>query len=218
MALTVPLSILAYPLQLFDENGVPLAGGKVTFLAAGTTDPADTYADVNGDATNTNPVILDSTGSAAVFLGPILYDISVTDSDDVAQPHLAREGVGNPGQILGASSGNIQAQGSKNVDSGYTILSTDNLVTMINTSAANPSLLNFPAASSRVGTSGNGLALTVKNISIHPMSCVPNGADAMENDTTPYTIPGATGTLFPTATWVSDGVSAWWIIGGIGIT
>lgn len=219
MALSVPLSILAYPLQLTDADGNPLAGGKVTFKAAGTTDNADTFGDCQGDSTNTNPVILDSAGAAAVFLAPILYDISVTDADDVSQPHLDREGVGNPGQIFASSSGTVASEGSKNVDSGYTVLSTDNLVTVSNASNTNPAVINLPAASSRVaGGTTTGLALTIKNLGVFPLNITPNGSDAIENDTVAYSIPAATLPLIPTLTLVSDGTSAWWVVGGIGIT
>lgn len=52
-----------------DDNGVPLVGGLLHTYEPGTgvTTPKDTYADANGDATNTNPIVLDSRGEATIF-------------------------------------------------------------------------------------------------------------------------------------------------------
>lgn len=48
--------------QFFDNNGVPLAGGKIYTYAAGTTTPLTTYTARDGLTANTNPIILDSAG------------------------------------------------------------------------------------------------------------------------------------------------------------
>lgn len=48
--------------QFFDNNGVPLAGGKLYTYAAGTTTPAATYTSNTGLTPNANPIILDSAG------------------------------------------------------------------------------------------------------------------------------------------------------------
>ena len=58
-----------------DPNGYPLANGCVFFYAAGTSTPQATYTDSTGTTPNPNPVILDSTGSATIWLGPQLYKI-----------------------------------------------------------------------------------------------------------------------------------------------
>jgi hypothetical protein len=47
--------------QFFDNNGNPLAGGKIYTYVAGTTTPATTYASSTGTA-NANPIVLDSAG------------------------------------------------------------------------------------------------------------------------------------------------------------
>lgn len=56
--------------QFFDNNGVPLAGGKLYSYAAGTTTPAATYTSAAGTTANTNPIILDAAGrtSSEVWL------------------------------------------------------------------------------------------------------------------------------------------------------
>lgn len=55
-------------LQFFGSDGLPLVGGKLYTYAAGTTTPLATYTDYTGVTQNTNPVILDSSGQASVWL------------------------------------------------------------------------------------------------------------------------------------------------------
>lgn len=70
-------------LQFFTEGGIPLAGGKLYSYAAGTTTPLATYTTSTGTQNNTNPIILDSRGEAAVWLGAASYKLKLTDSTDV---------------------------------------------------------------------------------------------------------------------------------------
>ena len=70
-------------LQFFTEGGIPLAGGKLYSYVAGTTTPLATYTTSSGLQNNTNPVILDSRGEAAVWLGSAYYKMTLTDSNDV---------------------------------------------------------------------------------------------------------------------------------------
>jgi len=61
--MTVQLSMFAgVGAQIFDTNGVPLAGGKIYSYQAGTTTPQTTYTTSAGTAAHTNPIILDSGG------------------------------------------------------------------------------------------------------------------------------------------------------------
>jgi hypothetical protein len=70
-------------LQFFTEGGIPLAGGKLYSYAAGTTTPLATYTTSTGIQNNTNPIILDSRGEAAVWLDAASYKLTLTDSNDV---------------------------------------------------------------------------------------------------------------------------------------
>ncbi len=56
-----------------DPNGVPLAGGCIFTYQGGTTTPLATYTDSTGGTANPNPVVLDSTGSATMWLGANTY-------------------------------------------------------------------------------------------------------------------------------------------------
>ena len=48
--------------QFFDNNGVPLAGGKIYTYEAGTSTPLATYTSSTGNTAHTNPIVLDSAG------------------------------------------------------------------------------------------------------------------------------------------------------------
>jgi len=51
-----------FTFQFFDDNGAPLAGGKIYSYEAGTTTPKATYTDDTEATPNSNPVVLDSAG------------------------------------------------------------------------------------------------------------------------------------------------------------
>ena len=67
--------------QLFDNNGDPLAGGKVTFYEPGTTTEKDVYTDSTLVTAHANPVILDANGRKAIWLNGD-YKVKVEDSLD----------------------------------------------------------------------------------------------------------------------------------------
>lgn len=68
--------------QFFDDNGDPLALGKVYTYEPGTTTPKASYSDSNGATANTNPVILNARGEASIYLDGS-YKIVVKTSADV---------------------------------------------------------------------------------------------------------------------------------------
>jgi hypothetical protein len=75
-----PLAVL----QLFDDLGGVLAGGKVHSFAAGTTTPKTTWTDSTGATPNANPVILDSAGRAEIWLTEgEAYKFVIRDASDV---------------------------------------------------------------------------------------------------------------------------------------
>lgn len=80
-------SLAPYPvLQFFDNDGAPLALGKLYTCTVGSTcpgTPQSSYTTSTGTAA-TNPVILDSSGRAAVFLSSTAcYKLVLKDSADV---------------------------------------------------------------------------------------------------------------------------------------
>lgn len=66
-----------------DANGNPLAGGLIYTYQSGTTTPQATYTDEGGETENENPVELDASGYAPMWLDPELsYKFIIADSDD----------------------------------------------------------------------------------------------------------------------------------------
>jgi hypothetical protein len=55
-------------IQFFDDNGDPLANGKLYTYTAGTTTPKSTYTTAAATVANANPIVLDSAGRAVAFL------------------------------------------------------------------------------------------------------------------------------------------------------
>jgi hypothetical protein len=75
-----------------DTNGLPLAGGKLYSYQAGTSTPQPTYTDSTGVTPNANPVILDATGRAPIWLDVSLsYKFVLTDSSD--NPIYTEDGI-----------------------------------------------------------------------------------------------------------------------------
>jgi hypothetical protein len=77
------MAVLMTPpfMQFDDDNGSPLAGGKIYTYAAGTTTPKATYTDASGNIAAQNPIILDSAGRSVVWvLGS--YKFTITDAND----------------------------------------------------------------------------------------------------------------------------------------
>ena len=67
--------------KFFDNNGAPLANGKVYTYQAGTTTPVATYTDSTGGTTNTNPIILNARGECEIWLLPnVAYKFVLQDS------------------------------------------------------------------------------------------------------------------------------------------
>ena len=85
--MTVDISVLGGAgWQFFDNNGVPLAGGKLYTYAAGTTTPAVTYTSNTGATPHANPIILDSAGrvSSEIWLTTsATYKFVLTTSNDI---------------------------------------------------------------------------------------------------------------------------------------
>lgn len=68
--------------QFEDTNGAPLSGGKLYVYEAGTSTPKDTYTSAALTTTNDNPIVLNSSGEADVWLiEGELYKFVLKDAD-----------------------------------------------------------------------------------------------------------------------------------------
>lgn len=92
-----------------DANGAPLALGKVYTYLAGTLTPQATYTNQGGGTPNANPVILDGSGRASIWLDPTLsYRFITKDSGDVLAADGDIDNIRSPDYLTGqlsASSG-----------------------------------------------------------------------------------------------------------------
>jgi hypothetical protein len=72
--------------QFFYNNGLVLAGGKITTVTAGTTTPKTTYQDIGGITPHLNPIELTASGTipAEIWGTTGAYDLIITDADDNA--------------------------------------------------------------------------------------------------------------------------------------
>ena len=89
--------------QQFNQNGVPLTGGKLFVYSAGTTTKATTFTDSTGAVPNTNPIILDANGQASVWLDPTKYYKFIlspsTDTDPPTNPYWTVDNVAAPAPV-----------------------------------------------------------------------------------------------------------------------
>jgi len=67
--------------QFFGTGGLPLAGGKLYTYAAGTSTPKATYTTAAATVENANPIILDASGRATLFIDGS-YKYVLNDADD----------------------------------------------------------------------------------------------------------------------------------------
>jgi hypothetical protein len=96
--------------QFVDQNGVPLAGGTVTFYIPNTTTPKDTWQNSGQSILNSNPVTLDSAGRAIIY-GSGSYRQVVKDSaGNLVWDQVTAEPGAGPISFGGTSSGTVNAQ------------------------------------------------------------------------------------------------------------
>lgn len=88
--------------QFFDNNGVPLAGGKLYSYEAGTTTPQPTYTTSAGNVARSNPIVLDSAGrvpsGGEIWITSQAYKFVLNTSADVllaTYDNIVGQGVGS---------------------------------------------------------------------------------------------------------------------------
>ena len=192
--------ILADPRwQAFDGDGEPLAGAKLYAWETGGafSTPQALYSSSALTVALANPVVADADGRfAAMFMLPIGYDLQLKTSADVLV--WSALNIIDIGQTYLSDLGITMGTGARDQVSGYTVLSSDNLVTMDSTST-NPCIVNLQPAADR------GFMLTIKNVGPNPLAVTPDGAEAIDDVTGAFTVPAASSPTFPSILLVSDG-------------
>lgn len=169
-----------------DANGEPLAGGKLYTYEAGTTTPLATYTDSTGGTANANPVILDSSGRANVWLDAAAYKLVLYDANDVL--------VWSVDNVLGGIDDSF-VNGVLQKTATYTIKTSDagKLINFTNTASSN---CIFPLAAS----AGEGFYVVIRNSGTANINLNPSGGELIDGDTRVYLPVGAS------CVAVSDGV------------
>lgn len=185
MALLSPFG----PFRAFDSNGDPLNGGKLYTYEAGTSTPKATYTNAGGAVSNANPVILDASGYANVWLGTGGYKFILKDSAD------------NTLWTIDDIGGDTQnAFGSQIIvtSSNTTITSAYKNAAIIATAALT---LSLPSAAS----AGQGFYFTIRNYGTTGNITVdPNGAEFIDGASTLTIYPGESAIIICTGVvWYS---------------
>lgn len=112
--------------QLFDNNGNPLAGGKIFTYLAGTTTNATVYTNSAGNIAHSNPIILDGAGrvpSGEIWLTDgITYKFVVQDS--------ANNLIGTYDNLTGINSNFVAFTNSQEIQTATAGQTVFNLTTM----------------------------------------------------------------------------------------
>src|SRR6185369_16965072 len=113
---------------LSDADGLPLAGGFIRFFIVGTATPKNVFHDEDMLTAWTQPVQLDATGRATIYLEPGGYSATVTNAAAVSQPIdlTAFEDIGQTffDQLNTGGPPTITAITA----SGYTVQTTDQVI------------------------------------------------------------------------------------------
>ncbi len=170
MAVTV--NLCPTPKLQFNQNGVPLAGGKLFTYAAGTSTKLATYANAGGTTTNNNPIILDANGQCDCYLqGGLSYKLVLapaTDTDPPQNPYWTEDNITGINQVLSTFGTDV------GVANAYAV----NLNPAL-TSYANGQQVVFDAANSSTGASTlNVNGLGPKQILVNGQATIANSIQA----------------------------------------
>jgi len=199
---------------LSDIDGLPLAGGFISFFVVGTATPKNVFHDVDLTTSWTQPVQLDDTGRATIYLEPGGYSATVTDSaavpqsidltafEDIGQTFFDTLNTGGPPTVV-------------TVTSGYTVLDTDMIVLVNSSGGADPCIINLLPSADFIQSE-----LTIKNIAEIDLAVTPDGFDTLDLIAGPYTVPGSVIPMCPSITITTNpGTTTgnWYIKSGLGI-
>ena len=136
-------------LQFFNANGAPLAGGAIYTCVAGSTCPGTplaAYTDQTAAVALPNPIPLDGSGSAVIWIGPTSYKVVAEDVNGVVQ--WTQDNVRDLA-LLGQVSVSVKSYGAKGDD-----VTDDSAAIQAACTAVGTGTLVFPPATYKI-TSGN---------------------------------------------------------------
>lgn len=144
------MAYLEYPThQFFDNNGNPLASGKIYTYAAGTTTDLATYVSASG-AANTNPIILDSAGRCDIWLAESTqYKLVVKSSSDTT--------IDTFDYVQGITSGNTLSAtltGDLNTNSYSIVTTSSNFDITLDPHGTGSTIINAPKLADSLDCNG----------------------------------------------------------------
>lgn len=155
--------------QEFDNNGEVLNGGKIYTYEAGTSTPKTTYTDSTEASANTNPIILDASGRADIWLGTGSYKFVITDSADVTIKTV---------DAITGDAVNVFGQSVESISGNETVTTSDENTVYLCTAALTISL---PA----VASAQEGFIIGVKNTtSGDTVTIDPDGLELIDSAST----------------------------------
>lgn len=145
----VPVSPIVQPRVTFvDASGNPCATCTLSTFTAGTTTPMATYTDATGAVQNTNPIVLDASGGASIWLSNGAYKLVLKNTLGTTIWTVDQvKGGGGLGGICGTA-GAIQS-----ATSGGGGLTCDPTIT-INTANHTINVGSLPSAHVTIGAQG----------------------------------------------------------------
>lgn len=164
--------------QFFDDNGVPLVGGKLYTYAAGTTTPLATYTTSAGTVANSNPIILNAAGRTPneiwLITGSLYKFILRTSTDVLIGTYDGVPSINDPfgiysqlGSVAGTNS--ITAVATPTITSYVSGATYSFIAANTNTGAATISIDGLAAKSI---TKNGSVALTAGDIQIGKMMLI----------------------------------------------
>jgi len=165
----------------FDNNGVPLSGGKVYFYVPNTTTFKTTWSNPGQTILNTNPVVLDSAGRAIIYgtgiyrqqvfdaNGNLIWDQTTTDTSASNSVYWAGLAAGTPNVITVTDPGFSATDG---VIINFTALNTNTGTTTLNPSGYGAIPVEKDTTAGPTALSGNEITAT------NPISVIYRASDA----------------------------------------
>jgi len=174
--------------QVLDDNGDPLAGGKLETFEAGTSVPKQTFTSADESTANANPIILDAAGRADVWLESGSYKFVLTTSEDVS--------VATVDDITGGAS-DVYASGIIDISTNTNINASFLNLVVNCTGTITLSLLD-------VSTAEEGFIFVVRNSGSGVITLDPDAAELIDGAATKTIQPGGSLNVNCTGTsWIT---------------
>jgi len=152
----------------FDDNGDPLSGGLLYTYEAGTLTPKATYTDAGGLTPNSNPVVLDVSGQANVWLGDGGYKFVLKDS--LGNTIFTTDNIG--GSADTAFGGQVN------------LITTNTNITNVYQNSANIVTGTVTLSLLSAATAGEGFYFTVKNQGSNTVTIDPDASELIDGAST----------------------------------